>query len=53
MTGFTIKDLNSLMHGTRSIDADTAARLAGTTGISEEAWLAMQKKYDDFLKAGK
>ncbi|RIL04476.1 MAG: addiction module antidote protein, HigA family [Proteobacteria bacterium] len=38
--------INEIVHGTRSISADTALRLARYFGTSEEFWLNLQMRYD-------
>lgn len=38
--------INEIVHGSRSITADTALRLACYFGISERFWLNLQARYD-------
>ena len=38
--------INEIVHGLRSISADTALRLARYFGTSEEFWLNLQMQYD-------
>jgi antitoxin HigA-1 len=38
--------INEIVHGTRSVSADTALRLAKYFDTSAEFWLALQSKYD-------
>jgi antitoxin HigA-1 len=38
--------INEIVHGTRSITADTALRLARYFGTSERFWLNLQAQYD-------
>lgn len=38
--------INEIVHGTRSITADTALRLARYFGTSEHFWLNLQARYD-------
>lgn len=38
--------INEIVHGTRSISADTALRLARYFGTSDEFWLSLQMHYD-------
>ena len=38
--------INEIVHGTRSITADTALRLARYLGTSERFWLSLQARYD-------
>jgi len=38
--------INEIVHGTRSISADTALRLARHFGTSERFWLNLQSRYD-------
>ena len=35
-----------IVHGTRSITADTALRLAAYFGVSAQTWLNLQAEYD-------
>ena len=38
--------INEIVHGKRSITADTALRLAAALGTSEKFWLGLQADYD-------
>jgi addiction module HigA family antidote len=38
--------INEIVHGTRSVTADTALRLARYFGTSERFWLNLQTRYD-------
>ena len=38
--------INEIVHGTRSISADTALRLARHFGTSEKFWLNLQARFD-------
>jgi antitoxin HigA-1 len=38
--------IHGIIHGTRSITADTALRLAGYFGNAPETWLNLQTEYD-------
>ena len=38
--------INEIVHGKRSITADTALRLARYFGMSERFWLNLQSRYD-------
>lgn len=38
--------INEIVHGTRSITAETALRLARYFGTSERFWLNLQARYD-------
>ncbi|MEN6535307.1 MAG: HigA family addiction module antitoxin [Bryobacteraceae bacterium] len=38
--------IHSIVHGTRSITADTALRLGTYFGMSPETWLNLQAEYD-------
>src|SRR5213082_3033855 len=38
--------INEIIHGTRSISADTALRLARYFGTSDRFWLNLQARYD-------
>ena len=38
--------INEIVHGTRSITADTALRLSRYFGTSERFWLNLQTRYD-------
>ena len=38
--------INEIVHGNRSITADTALRLARYFGLSERFWLNLQSRYD-------
>jgi len=38
--------INEIVHGTRSITADTALRLGRYFGTTEQFWLSLQSHYD-------
>ena len=38
--------INEIVHGKRSISADTALRLARYFGLSERFWMNIQSRYD-------
>lgn len=38
--------INEIVHGKRSITADTALRLSRYFGLSERFWLNLQSRYD-------
>jgi addiction module HigA family antidote len=38
--------INEIVHGKRSISADTALRLSRYFGLSEQFWLNLQARYD-------
>ena len=38
--------INEIVHGTRSVSANTALRLARYFGLSERFWLNLQAQYD-------
>ncbi len=38
--------INEIVHGTRSVSADTALRLARYFGTSERFWLNLQARFD-------
>jgi antitoxin HigA-1 len=38
--------INEIVHGTRSVTADTALRLARYLGTSDRFWLNLQARYD-------
>ena len=38
--------INEIVHGSRSISADTALRLARYFGTSEQFWMNLQARYD-------
>ena len=38
--------INQIIHGRRSISADTALRLSRYFGLSERFWLNLQARYD-------
>ena len=45
-TGVAARRINEIVHGTRSISADTALRLARYFGTSAQFWLNLQGHYD-------
>jgi addiction module HigA family antidote len=44
--GVPPRRINEIVHGTRSIAADTALRLARYLGTSDRFWLNLQTRYD-------
>ncbi|OGW52302.1 MAG: addiction module antidote protein, HigA family, partial [Nitrospirae bacterium RBG_13_43_8] len=38
--------INEIIHGKRSVSADTALRLSRYFGLSERFWLNLQARYD-------
>ena len=38
--------INEIVHGNRSVTADTALRLARALGTSEQFWMGLQADYD-------
>lgn len=44
--GVPPRRINEIVHGTRSISADTALRLARFFGTSDRFWLNLQAAYD-------
>ncbi len=45
-TSVPARRINEIVHGTRSVTADTALRLARYFGTSERFWLNLQSSYD-------
>jgi len=45
-TGVPANRITAILHGTRSITADTALRLARQFGTSAELWMNLQSAYD-------
>src|SRR5258706_13155893 len=45
-TSVPARRINEIVHGARSISADTALRLARYFGTSERFWLNLQARYD-------
>lgn len=45
--------INEIVHGTRSITADTALRLGRYFGTSEQFWLNLQSQYDLEIERGR
>jgi len=45
-TSVPARRINEIVHGSRSISADTALRLARYFGTSERFWLNLQTRYD-------
>lgn len=45
--------INEIVHGNRSITADTALRLSWYFGLSERFWLNLQARYDLEVGVGK
>jgi len=44
--GVPPRRINEIVHGTKSITADTALRLSKYFGTSERFWLNLQNRYD-------
>lgn len=44
--GVSPRRINEIVHGKRSITADTALRLSRYFGLSERFWLNLQTRYD-------
>ena len=44
--GVPPRRINEIVHGKRSVTADTALRLARYFGMSEEFWMGLQADYD-------
>jgi antitoxin HigA-1 len=44
--GVHARRINEIVHGNRSISADTALRLSRYFGLSERFWLNLQARYD-------
>jgi addiction module HigA family antidote len=44
--GVPPRRINEIVHGTRSITADTALRLSRFFGTSERFWMNLQTRYD-------
>jgi addiction module HigA family antidote len=44
--GVPPRRINEIVHGKRSVTADTALRLARYFGISEAFWMGLQADYD-------
>ena len=44
--GVPARRINEIVHGKRSVSADTALRLARFFGVSAEFWLGLQAQYD-------
>ena len=45
--------INEIVHGKRSITADTALRLARYLGTSERFWMNLQTRYDLEVEKGR
>ncbi len=45
-TGVPANRITGILHGTRTVTADTALRLAAHFGTSAEMWMALQMKHD-------
>jgi antitoxin HigA-1 len=45
--------INEIVHGKRSVSADTALRLSRYFGLSERFWLNLQARYDLEVEKGK
>ncbi len=44
--GVSPRRINEIVHGTRSISADTALRIGKALRMSPESWMNLQKMYD-------
>lgn len=44
--GVSPRRINEIVHGKRSVTADTALRLARYFGVSESFWMGLQADYD-------
>ena len=44
--GVPPRRINEIVHGKRSVTADTAVRLAKYFGVSEQFWMGLQADYD-------
>ena len=44
--GVPVRRINEIVHGDRSISADTALRLSRYFGMSENFWMNLQARYD-------
>ena len=44
--GVSPRRINEIVHGKRSVTADTALRLSRYSGTSAEFWLGLQSDYD-------
>jgi len=44
--GVSARRINEIVHGERSISADTALRLSRYFGLTERFWLNLQARYD-------
>jgi len=44
--GVPPRRINEIVHGTRSVSADTALRLARYLGTTEAFWMGLQAQYD-------
>ncbi|MCL5966464.1 MAG: HigA family addiction module antitoxin [Deltaproteobacteria bacterium] len=44
--GVPARRINEIVHGKRSISADTALRLSRHFGMSERFWMNLQARYD-------
>jgi addiction module HigA family antidote len=51
--GVPPRRINEIVHGKRSITADTALRLARYCGTSERFWMNLQSRYDLELEKDK
>lgn len=45
--------INEIVHGNRSITADTALRLSRYFGMTEQFWMNLQTRYDLELEKGR
>ncbi len=44
--GVSARRINEIVHGNRSITADTALRLSRYFGMTEQFWMNLQARYD-------
>lgn len=51
--GVSARRINEIIHGKRSITADTALRLAQCFGNSPQFWLGLQMNYDLDVETGR
>lgn len=45
--------INEIVHGKRSVSADTALRLSRYFGMTEQFWMNLQSRYDLELEKGR
>jgi addiction module HigA family antidote len=53
LIGVPPRRINEIVHGKRSISANTALRLARVFGTSERFWMNLQARYDLEVEKGK